>query len=166
MKKIIRAINRFLAELSGYLLVLVLVAICISIILRNCDIAVFGILEISILVVVAVVFMGLGNCEEHKNHVRITALLLRLPLPYAFALQTFSNLLTFCIMLYTSWALGLNAWEAYLADDVIMSGDVALYTWPVRAIMAFCCLLYCMEIINSISDDYENYRHGQFTIQG
>lgn len=150
MKRIIAAINRLLAESCGYLLMLVMFLTASDVILRNLGIAIFGVVEIAVFIVIAAVYFGLGHCEEEDGHVRVSALAARLPPIPRRVMHLIMTVATLAIMALATYACTRSAYSAYTDNEAVMANQTALYTWPARAAMVVGLFFYCCQLVISV----------------
>jgi TRAP-type C4-dicarboxylate transport system permease small subunit len=158
MRRIIVAINRLLAESCGYLLMLVMFLTASDVILRNLGIAIFGIVEIAVFIVIAAVYFGLGHCEEEDEHVRISALITRFPpVPRQFT-RLVMAVATLVIMALATYACARSAYSAFSDKEAVMANQTALYTWPARTAMVIGLFFYCCQLVITIGHEAAKFR--------
>ena len=150
MEKIITAINRGLAECSGYFLMAVMLMVSADVTLRNLGHPVFGIMATATFLVVASVYFGLGNCERSGQHVRIAVLLDRLPSPLRRGLKAIGCLATLIVMAVATYACALSALDSFETNEAVMANTTPLYVWPVKAVMVLGMATYCLQVVFSI----------------
>ena len=152
MKKQISFINKTFAELCGWLLSVIMVLLVVDFIGRGLSMPVVGVAEIAVFAMVAVVYLGLPLCEEKRGHVRVEAVLIRLPQKIKALLDLGCYLLAIFIIAVAIYAAGANALCAYIDKEAI-SGPTPLLTFPVKYLMVVGLLFYLIQLIVNVCDD-------------
>lgn len=155
MKKRISFINKIFAELCGWLLSLIMIFLAIDFIGRGLSMPVVGVAEIAVFAMVAVVYLGLPHCEEQHGHVRVEAILIRLPKRVKKLLDISCYLLAIFIIAVAIYAAGANAISAYIEKEAI-SGPTPLLTFPVKSVMVIGLLFYLIQLIVNAHDDFKS----------
>jgi len=158
MKRLISSANKFLAESCGYFLLLLMLMIAIDVIFRNFGISVFGIIEMGVYLTVAVVYLGLGHCEENDGHVRIAAVVSYLGPSSSVFLRCLVDIASFAIMCVASYGCILSAISSFDSNEAVMAGHIPLYTWPARAAMVIGLVFFCAQILISLKNDVGTFR--------
>ena len=156
-----RRINRLsqaFAELSGWLIVPMMLTIFIDAVLRGLfNQAVAGVVEFNSLLLVAMVYLGLAGAQSKGANFRVTLLSDRLPawlnkvlitLGYLLMLLTLSILLWFCT------GAALFSFER----DEIGYGLIDFPLWPSRALI---CLGLVLLLVQYLADGVLFLLHGQ-----
>ena len=147
-------INRFLAESCGYLLMLVMFLTASDVLLRNLGFAVFGIVEISMFIVIAAVYFGLGHCEEENGHVRLDMAMQLLPPVHRQAGRLLAACATFAVMGLAVYACARSAVNAFASNEAVMANQTPLYSWPARTAIAVGLFFYCCQLVLSIGKEW------------
>ena len=145
MKRILSLLNKFLAELSGWLLTIIAIFLITHFALRLFEVSIDWLLELTTFVFVSVVYLGLAHGEERDEHVRVNFFVDRVPFTVQKVFRGFSWLLTLAMSLILVYAAFLSAQEAYLSNETI-PGTYPLPTFPVKSIIFFGLLLFCLGI--------------------
>ncbi|KIX14299.1 TRAP transporter small permease subunit [Dethiosulfatarculus sandiegensis] len=145
MQKQITKLNRLFAEICGWLLIVVMLLLTSDFISRGLSCPIVGVAESAVFAMVAVVFMGLGHCEEQKGHVRVEAVLVRLPAKVRGVFNLFCYLLGCFAIGATLYAVTGNAIEAFLEKEAI-AGPTPLLTYPVKFVMVVSLVLYFIQL--------------------
>ncbi len=156
IKKTIGRINKFFAEISGWLLCVIMVLLIIDFASRGLSAPIHGVGEIAVFVMVAVVYLGLAHTEETRGHVRVNALISRLP-PRA---QLFSeiaiHLVALCAIAIVVWAVALNVIKAFYSQEAV-AGTVPLLVWPVKLMVFVGCFFYLLQIILNLIEEVQKF---------
>ena len=151
--------NKFLAESCGYLVMILMLIIMVDVILRNAGFPIFGIVEVGIYITVAVVYLGLGHCEDMDGHVRLTAVVSRLRPSWSAFLSCIMDILSFSIMCLAFYACLRSAVSSFTDNEAVMAADIALYTWPARVALVVGLFFYCGQILVSFGKKLEIFRN-------
>ncbi len=161
MRKLLHCFNKLCSAISGYLIMVIMILSILDLSLRNLNISVLGILELSILIVVAAIFLGLGYCEEKDGHVRVTLLLDRLPPKTSAGLRVINTVIALIAVAFLTYACGRAAWKAYLGGNAVMAGDIYLYSWPTRLVMVISLGAYTIQILFNLYKELSNFLSGK-----
>jgi len=139
------------------MLMVIMVLSITDLTIRNLGFSVLGILELAILIVVAAIFFGLGLCEEKDGHVRVTLLLDRLPVRGTAALRCINEAIAIVGVSFITYACVRATYNAYVGDNAVMAGDIALYTWPTRLAMSIGLVMYTLQLILNLVTEIKNF---------
>jgi TRAP-type C4-dicarboxylate transport system permease small subunit len=145
MERILSRLNRLFAELCGWFLIVVMVLLISDFVSRGISLPLVGVAEIAVFVMISVVFLGLGHCEEQKGHVRVEAVLVRLPPKARGLLNLFCYLLGGATIGVTLYAVVGNAVDAFWENEAI-AGPTPLPTYPVKFVMVVSLALYLVQL--------------------
>jgi len=148
MKKIIHEINDKFAELSGWILFVIMFLILFDIVTRVINKPIQGITELAVISMMVVVYLGLAHCEENKEHVSVDALIKRLPLKKATIINLFTYLLQLVVMFFIFYAVSRDAVIAYTTKQCA-SGANPIILWPVKFFMSIGLLFYWIQILKN-----------------
>lgn len=158
IQKLLSKTNRFLAELCGWLLVAIVLALLLEVFCRQLGIGVYGISEIAVFITVAVIYLGLANCEEHQEHVRVDFLTIRFS-PQKRHFVYFLNYIIGSTMVGISFFSMLDNAVLSFQDKESISGVVPLWLYPVKFIVAFGLLIFTLEMIRSTMMEIKQMKH-------
>lgn len=150
MKKVVDQSTNVLAELCGWLLLLIMGFITFDLGSRAVGTPVYGVTESAMFVMIAIVYLGLPYGEKTRTHVRVELVLDRIPQKAAAKVDLIIYLLVAGTMLIILYAVGLNAQNALTSRQAI-AGPTPLLIWPVKLVMVVALALYSAQIINTIS---------------
>ena len=144
LDRALHRINQWLSGFCGWLLLMMMLLLVVDIIGRTISRPIQGMAELSVFVMMVVVYLGLARCEEHMEHVNLEVaknLLPARPRRATEMLAAVLALLTSAILLY---AVAANAWASYTTNESL-EGTVELYIWPVKAIMVVGLVFYVLQ---------------------
>ena len=150
--RLISAINRFLAEATGYLVGLLMLILVFDSLGQILNRQVPGAVEIAVFILVASAYLGLSHTEEMRGHVKVEAVLVRLPPRCQKWLTLAWGLVSVVVVAITAYAAGLKALAAYVEGEAI-AGAVPWPLFPVRAIIALCLVMFCIQLLANLMTD-------------
>lgn len=142
----ISLVTDVLAELCGWLLLIVMGLIVVDLVSRATASPVYGVSESAMFVMIAIVYMGLPYAEKLQTHVRVELVLDALPPRVAAVVDLITYVVVTGTMLVILYAVYLNAAGAYASRQAI-AGPTPLLIWPVKFVMVFALGLYVLRII-------------------
>ncbi|RAH99768.1 hypothetical protein DLJ53_18575 [Acuticoccus sediminis] len=146
LQRVLTPVIGFLAELCGWLLILVMGFLIVDLISRGLSKPVYGVAEMAMFTMIAIVYLGLPQAESVRSHVRVDFIVEHLPprlrAACEFLVQVLSSV-TVAILLY---AVGKNALIAYERSQAV-AGPVPLVVWPVKFIMVVALALYLTQLL-------------------
>jgi len=155
VKKQITFINKTFAEICGWLLSVIMVLLAVDFIGRGLSMPVIGVAEIAVFAMVAVVYLGLPHCEEQRGHVRVEAVLIRLPKKIKALIDLCCYLLAIFIIAIAIYAAGANAVSAYV-DKEAVQGPTPLLTFPVKIVMVIGLIFYLVQLVINFFEDLKS----------
>ena len=134
MKNLVSKINGILSGFTGWLMLVMMLLLVADIIWRMAGMPLQGLAELSVFVMMIVVYLGFSRCEEYKEHVALEFITDMLPLKArrsaAILVQTLSTM-TVALLFY---AVVLDALSAFATKEAI-EGVMELPTWPTKFFM-------------------------------
>ena len=145
--------TRWMAILSVSCLALMLLLTIADVIRRTfMGRSIEGVNELGEVMMVAIVFLGLGFAESRGAHVSMTLLARRLLPRGAAALQALGILLVACVVAWMLFVTADRAFQSYLAHEYRF-GLVRIPIWPARTCIAVGLAAYLAELAFRLSDD-------------
>ena len=154
MKKIIQITNKYFAEFSGWLLMLMMGLLVIDFVSREMYYPIQGVAEVSVFVLVAVVYLGIPHCEQMGEHVRIDAFVNRMPIRLKKIINSTVYLSTSLFLIILIFSVGQNFVKSYQSKEVI-AGTTPLVIWPVKLVIFIGIFFYCMQVMISTIDEFK-----------
>jgi len=149
---ILKKINRFFAEATGYLVALIVVLLVIDTVGYLINHQIQGVIELAVFTVIASAYVGLSYTEEVRGHVRVTALTGRLKPRAQRGLGIFWGVISLIVIAFTTYAAFYKAIEAYVDGEAI-AGLVPYPLAPIRFVIAVSLLLYTFQIFSNLIID-------------
>lgn len=146
MQPFLTRVNNFLSAITGWLMMAMMALLVVDIIWRTFSKPLLGMAEMSVFVMMIVIYLGLSRCEEYGDHVRLEFLvdmagprLRRVMIVAARALAVITVLLLY-------YAVVKDAANAFRTNDSI-EGMVSLPIWPTKFVMVIGATLFALQVI-------------------
>lgn len=149
MQRSISRINDWLSAITGWLMLAMMTILLIDVLWRSVFRPLQGMAELSVFVMMIVVYLGFSRCEEHHDHVRLEFLVDMVGRRVRTAMVVLSRLLAAVTVLAMAWAVATDAWTAYLTNDSI-EGMISLPIWPTKFVMVIGMAVFSIQIILNI----------------
>ena len=146
MKKLFHKINQILSAFSGWLILLMMVLLILDIVSRGVDRPFQGIAEMSVFVMMIVIYLGLARCEEHDENVRIEIFLVRMPWKVRKYFLLFIDLMQIIVIGAFFIEMVRNTLVAFRTNEAI-AGTVQLSIWPVKVFIVIGLFFYLFQVI-------------------
>ncbi|MBW1994956.1 MAG: TRAP transporter small permease [Deltaproteobacteria bacterium] len=160
MKTIIHKINQLLSGFCGWLMVAMMVLLVIDIISRTMGRPVQGIAELSVFVMMVVIYLGMARCEENREHVRLEIVINALPTPARKFMVLFFHLLASATVGIILYAVAQNAFSSYRTNEAL-EGTVELRIWPIKFIMVIGLVFFFIQTLINTVDAARSFRKPQ-----
>jgi TRAP-type C4-dicarboxylate transport system permease small subunit len=136
--------NRWLAEICGWLLSVMIIFLCFDIFSRVAKQPVQGAAELAVFVMIAAIYLGLAQCEQMDKHIKVTALLDRMPVNVQKVLRIINASIQIVVVMILIWAAYKNLIYTY-TKNVALSGTVPLSLWPIRLVVLLGLFFYGLQ---------------------
>lgn len=158
MRRIIHGLNQILSAFCGWLMVAMMVLLIIDIVTRSVKKPLQGMAELSVFVMMVVIYLGLARCEEDRGHVYLEIGRNLLPR----SLRRISEGVAYLLAIITTGVLlyvgAQNALFSFMSNESI-EGTVELRIWPVKFIMVIGLLFFFIQILLNGMADCWGKRH-------
>jgi TRAP-type C4-dicarboxylate transport system permease small subunit len=156
MKHFIHKVNQIMAGLSGLSLGFIMVFLLIDVISRTISRPILGASEMAVFAMIIAVYLGVPYCEEKKGHVRVEALLCRLPYKYRRILNLLSYFLVFLMLGIVVFAVGKYALSTYNTSEAI-PGPRPIRIFPVIFVMFVSCVFYWIQVLLNLLEAFREF---------
>lgn len=163
--KLIDVCTNLLAELCGWLLLIIMSLIITDLVSRAIGTPIYGVSESAMFVMIAIVYLGIPYAEKKMAHVRVELITDRLSPRVAGALDLVIYVLVAVTMLVVLYAVMLNAWGA-LGSRQAIAGPTPLLIWPIKFVMVTGLLLYVLQILVNIARAIVTFRATSAPVSG
>lgn len=146
MRNFIHKINQILSSFCGSLMLAMMLLLVVDIIARSIKKPVQGMAELSVFVMMVVIYLGMARCEEHREHVNLEIVKNFLPTSARVFTEVFAHLLALLTAGLLLYAVSQNAWAAYTKKESL-EGTVELRIWPVKFIIVVGLVFFWIQIL-------------------
>lgn len=115
-----------------------------------------GMAELSVFVMMIVIYLGLARCEENKEHVALEFALNYLTIPMRRRMELIARLLAVSSAGLLFCAILLNAINSYRTNESL-EGTVELPIWPVKFIMVLGLIFFGMQTLIHFIEELESF---------
>ena len=152
MKKIVHKANHLLAGFAGWLMIAMMMLLVTDILFRTIDLPLQGMAELSVFVMMIVIYLGFSRCEEHREHVGLEFVVMMLPKKPRRILVAVSQLLAAGTIGLLFYAVTTDAWSAFETGDAI-EGLVDLPIWPTKFVMVVGMVFFFLQGLINLGDE-------------
>lgn len=149
MKYILSKINGFFAEISGWSLSVIAFLLILNLATRFFGVPIQGLLELSTFVFLGMIFLGLGHCEEEDDHIKVNAILKRVPPKVRDVLYIFNYILAIVVGGIVTLAAYRSAVRSYVSRESI-PGTAPFVTFPVRFVIFVGLAFFVLQVVSHI----------------
>lgn len=151
MKALVHKINQILSGFCGWLMLAMMILLVIDIVGRSVRRPLQGMAELSVFVMMIVIYLGLARCEEHQEHVNLEIVKNALPPKVKRATELFTYLLALVTVGILLYAVAENALASYRNNEAI-EGTVELHIWPVKFVMVIGLIFFLFQTLLNTAD--------------
>lgn len=151
MKTFFHKINQLLSGFCGWLMLAMMILLVVDIIGRTAGKPLQGMAELSVFVMMIVIYLGLARCEEHREHVGLELIVNVLPRAVRPKLLFLSQLLAVVTVGLLLYAVFENAMASFQNNESI-EGTVELRIWPVKFFMVVGLVFFLIQTIRHMLD--------------
>ncbi len=162
MKAMLSKISQLSSEISGWLLIVIMLLLMIDIFGRGLSRPVHGVSELAVFAMVAVVYLGIAQTEKKRGHVRVAAVISRLPARVRPLIEGAVYLLALLTGALVVWAVAVNAVSSFTSDEAV-AGTVPLPVWPVKFVILAGCIFYWFQILFNAIEELQRARSNNST---
>lgn len=154
MKNVIQQINKFLAEICGWFLIVMMFLFIADFVSRGLYHPIQGVGELTVFVLIVVIYLGIPHCEKVRGHVKVGAITRLLSQKMRQLILSSVYFLTFLFLIFVVFSVGRNFIHAYQSREAI-AGTVNLVIWPVKLAIFIGCLFYCFQVLINGIDEFK-----------
>lgn len=159
MKSLIHRVNQTLSGFIGWLMTAMMLLLVVDFMGRGLNMPLQGMAEMSVFVMMIVIYLGYARCEEHYEHVGLEIVLNLMPPKPRLAMMVFSQTLAVLTIALYFYAVTTDAWSAFLTGDAI-EGTVELPIWPTKFVMVLGMVVFLLQGIINLRDAIDKFRRG------
>ena len=158
MRKWVHRVNQFLSGLAGWLMFAMMMLLVADVITRSFNMPLLLMAELSVFVMMIVIYLGFSRCEEHGEHVRLEFAVNALPKRFRPIVNSTSQFLAVAVIGLMLYAVTADAWSSYLTGSAI-EGTVDMPIWPTKFVMVVGMVFFLLQGIVNLVDPIG--RHGE-----
>ena len=148
MKKTIQTINRFIAGISGFFLIPLMIITAVDVVGRDIfNHPIPGTVELSQYMLAIFILLGLAYAQQMKAHVAVSIFTSRLPHRAHLILNIITTLLCVfisCVLIWQGWVVGI--------EEKAVSDMLRVPQYPFRVLVAVAAFLMCLELLIDFGD--------------
>ena len=160
MTKFVHWVNRHLAGFTGWLMVVMMLLLIADVVARGAGTPLQGMSELSVFVMMIVVYLGFARCEEKGEHVSLEFALNAMPARARLLMIAVSQLIavvTICLLFY---AVATDAWSSFLTGTAI-EGTVEIPLWPTKFVMVVGMVFFVLQGIINLGNAIRRFRRNE-----
>ncbi len=146
MYKFLKTLSIYSSNLCGWLLGILMIVICFDIIMRTIGHPILGVAELSMIIMLTTVYLGLANCELAHGHIVVDFVLDRVSARVSKIFSTVCGILSFGTLIICTYSMYINTIDSYNSDEA-MAGLVPIAIWPTKAIITIGIFLYTIQTL-------------------
>jgi len=151
VKLFFQKINQLLSGFCGWLMIGMMLLLVVDIIGRTINKPLQGMAELSVFVMMIVIYFGLARCEQHQEHVGLELVANALPTGVKRAVAVFTHLLAVFTVGLLLYAVAQNAWASFQNNESI-HGTTELHIWPVKFLMVAGLFFFLVQTVINLTE--------------
>lgn len=155
VRRVVHTVTQVVAFLAVVCIVVALVATVADVARRSLSgQSVKGVIELGEVLMVAIVFLGLGYAESRGAHVSMTAVVRRMSPEKAAVVNVLGQLLMVTVVGWMAFVTADRAIESVAAQEYRF-GLVRVLVWPARIAIAVGLAVYVLELLFRLMDNIQ-----------
>jgi TRAP-type C4-dicarboxylate transport system permease small subunit len=148
VKKGIHKVNRFIAGVSGFFLLPLMLITAVDVVGRDVfNHPIPGTVELSQYMLAVFILLGLAYAQQMKAHVAVSLFTSRLSNPVQLTFNIISSLLCLFISFIVAW----QGWVVGIEERAV-SDMLRVPQYPFRLLVALAAFLLCLELLVDLGD--------------
>jgi len=160
MRSFFHKINQVLSGFCGWLMLAMMLLLVVDIVARTIGRPIQGMAELSVFVMMVVIYLGMARCEENREHVNLEIILNAVSPPLRRIMEFFFHLLAFVTVSLLFYTVTLNAWSAFQRHEAI-EGTVEMPIWPVKFVMVVGLAFFWIQVVIHTIDAAKKIKRGK-----
>ena len=149
MHEFLRKLSIYSSSFCGWLLAILMVIIFFDIIMRTIGHPIFGVAELSMIIMLTTVYLGLANCEQVHGHIIVDIVYEVVSPKTVKVLNILCGILCVVTLAICTYAMFINTIDSYMSDEA-MAGIIPLSIWPIKAVITFGIFLYAIQSLTNL----------------
>ncbi len=151
MQSFMSKLNAYLSGFTGWLMFGMMLLLVADFTTRLFGFPLQDMAQLSVFVMMIVVYLGFSRCEEFHEHVSLEFVTNALPDKSRRHLLMVSQILAAITVGLLLYAVAVNAIKAYEQNEAI-AGAVQIPTWPTKFIMVVGLVAFCVQAFLNITN--------------
>jgi TRAP-type C4-dicarboxylate transport system permease small subunit len=151
MKTAFHKINQILSGFCGWLMLAMMILLVIDIVSRTMRKPIQGMAELSVFVMMVVIYLGMARCEENKEHVNLEIVLNAVSPPARRFMKLVYSVLALGTVSLLYYSVTVNAWSSFQRNEAI-EGTVEMPIWPVKFFMVIGLTFFWVQVLINTFD--------------
>lgn len=151
-RNMVITVNNKLAELCGILLFIIMILLTVNLVSRELGFAIPGLTNLAVLILLAVVYLGLGRCEWNDEHAAVDMIpnvLPPKPKRYNSLLVNILKFIAIAIFFYASIESVISSFQTKESFADVISIPI----WPAKLAIVIGLLFFALEVLFKIFED-------------
>ena len=150
MKQWVHRANQWLSGLAGWLMFAMMMLLVTDVVFRSFGRPLLLMAELSVFVMMIVIYLGFSRCEEGHEHVRLSFIVNALPERVRPKIDAITNFVAVAVIALLLFAVSRDAWSSFVTGSAI-EGMTDIPIWPTKFIMVVGMLIFLLQgIVNLI----------------
>jgi len=158
MKSAIQWVNRHLAGFTGWLMLGMMLLLIADVIGRAIGLPFQGIAELSVFVMMIVIYLGFSRCEERNEHVSLEFAVNMLPRRGKTIMLAIGQALAVLTIGFLLYAVVMDALDSYATNSSI-EGTFEIPYWPTKFIMVLGMVFFVLQGIVNLASAIRRISH-------
>lgn len=159
MQRLVSAANSALSAFSGWLMLLMMLILVADFVARLFGFPLQDMAQISVFVMMIVIYLGFSGCEENREHVALEFVTNALPDRLRRKVLIFAQCLAVIAVAILLYAVTVNALKAYRTNEAI-AGAMQIPTWPTKFLMVLGMVVFLLQAILNVARPVERGEGG------
>ena len=148
MKQWVHRANQWLSGLAGWLMFAMMMLLVTDVVFRSFGSPLLLMAELSVFVMMIVIYLGFSRCEEEHEHVRLSFVVNALPERVRPRVNAVANFVAVVVIALLLFAVSRDAWSSFITGSAI-EGMTDIPIWPTKFIMVVGMVIFLLQgIVN------------------
>ena len=149
MKNVVSRVNEILSGFTGWLMLVMMLILVADILWRLVGTPLQGMAEMSVFVMMIVIYLGFSRCEEHHDHVGLEFFTNVLPKRGRRITRLIAQIFAVITVGLLFYAVATNAISAFESNEAI-EGTTEIPIWPTKFVMVVGMVFFLLQAIINI----------------
>lgn len=151
MKRWVHRANQLLSGLAGWLMLAMMLLLIADVVSRSFGKPLLLMAELSVFVMMIVIYLGFSRCEEQHEHVRLQFVVNALAPNAKRKLHRFTSFVAVLVIALLLYAVARDAWSSFVTGSAI-EGMTDIPIWPTKFIMVVGMVIFFLQGIVNLVD--------------